>query len=191
MVKAGGFWSRNAKIIVISLVLLSTASLLAVGVILYWPRPIDVQIRSVDTNGAAIAIRSENLVDYTVNSLLVNIDYGGESIGQLRKDNFVVRSRAETVIKVPITSLSITKALITNCLDSKDLPVQIHVEVDLRIISWTGYRIRNSRTIVVPCAGLVRSVIPKGNRKLADSLSKINLNQLKLANLKKELKELV
>lgn len=177
------FWKLA---VLISLTVIMIASL-AVTIFMFWPRPVDVRIRSFDTRGATIAIRSENLVDYTVKSLIVSIEYEHEKIGELRKDGFVVASRAETIVTLPISSVSLSRGALKGCAEGKQISVQLNIEVDLLLISWTGKKIRNRRTVDIPCGELIKSVLPKDHKKLADQISKMNLSKENLGNIKDRL----
>lgn len=149
-----GCCRRNMWIILIILgTFLFFLAVLGATVFILFPRIPRVDVVSADVvNGITMKITSKSYVDYTVNSIKGQGTFHGDVLAIIDKGNFVIKAGDETTVQIPVhISKPIPKSALEKCLSDSSVPIEVMVEIDIKLISWTGKKIRIERTMMAPC----------------------------------------
>jgi hypothetical protein len=145
----------NWKKVLLGIIIFIFLVLMALGILAYffWPRGLQVKLDSFDMKQATITIYSKNLVDYTVNNLHITVLYAGVySLASMEKSDFVVKGQGSTTISLPTYGFNIPPPVIGHCERYTDLPLDLEITVDLKLLSWTGKKIKTKETMNLPCS---------------------------------------
>lgn len=130
---------------------------LGIAAFFLYPRIPEVTFVSFDVaKGATLKIKSENYIDVTVNSVKGNITHANEQVGTFNKGSFVVAARDTTLVTIPV-SITITGQAVKTCSQSSSIKGHVDLLIDLKLISWTGKKIKHALDINIPCPKLDKS----------------------------------
>lgn len=126
---------------------------LAAAVFFLFPRIPQIDLVSSDlVNGVTIKITSQNYIDYTVNSIIGKGTHQGETVATINKERFLIKARDSTLVTIPIRiATPLPKSALMTCVSDPSVPIKIHLDIDLKLISWTGKKIPVDMSIDVPC----------------------------------------
>ena len=144
------FWT------VLGALLVCLSGLGVAGYLLYPRTP--TYVASFDlSKGAHIKLRSENYIDWTVNRVQCWAYFKGEKLMEGEARGFVVKAQSESELLLPV-SLFLSPSAIAHCSKSTHIPVKLHIDIDLALISWTGKRIRIAKNVSIACPAEARSL---------------------------------
>lgn len=142
--------------------LLVVLSGLGVAGYLLYPRT-PTYVASFDlSKGAHIKLRSENYIDWTVKRVQCWAYFQGEKLMEGEARDFVVKAQRESELLLPV-SLFLSPAAVEHCANSTHIPVKLHIDIDLALISWTGKRIRIAKDVSIACPAEARSLATTPN----------------------------
>lgn len=160
--KQQGFCQRHLKSIIIVSTVASVLFALGISGFFLYPRIPIVQFKSFDfVKGAHVQITSQNYIDITVNDLEGVVEHKNEKVVSFHTGLFVIKGHDVTDLYIPLQIHS-TKAVLATGKTNSTITGILKAEIDLKLLSWTGYKIPIKTTLSVPSPNINNNI--QGNQ---------------------------